>query len=85
MLLIPLALTSTNAVQHRLGGKRWPRLHRLVYLIAAGGVVHYLWLVKKDITRPVLYGLVLAVLLGLRFTWRRRVPAEQAVVDRPPG
>jgi len=48
-------------------------------------VVHYLWLVKKDITLPVLYGLVLAVLLGIRFAWRRRVPAVQAAVSRPPG
>src|SRR4030065_4582 len=59
VLLIPLAVTSTNAMQRRLGGKRWQQLHRLVYLIAAGGVVHYLWLVKKDLTQPLLYGLVL--------------------------
>jgi len=85
VLLIPLAATSTNAMQRRLGGKRWQQLHRLVYLIAVGGVVHYLWLVKKDITQPVLYGLVLAVLLGLRFAWRRRVPAAHAAVSRPPA
>ena len=85
VLLIPLAATSTNAMQRRLGGKRWQQLHRLIYLIAVGGVVHYLWLVKKDITLPVLYGLVLAVLLGIRFAWRRRVPAVQAAVSRPPG
>ena len=85
VLLIPLAATSTNAMQRWLGGKRWQQLHRLIYLIAMGGVVHYLWLVKKDITLPVLYGLVLAVLLGIRFAWRRRVPAVQAAVSRPPG
>jgi len=85
VLLIPLAATSTNAMQRWLGGKRWQQLHRLIYLIAVGGVVHYLWLVKKDITLPVLYGLVLAVLLGIRFAWRRRVPAVQAAVSRPPG
>jgi sulfoxide reductase heme-binding subunit YedZ len=86
VLLIPLAATSTNAMQRRLGGKRWQQLHRLVYLIAVGGVVHYLWLVKKDITQPVLYGLVLAVLLGIRFAWRRRrAPAAQAAVSRPPA
>jgi sulfoxide reductase heme-binding subunit YedZ len=84
VLLIPLAVTSTNAMQRRLGGKRWQQLHRLVYLIAAGGVVHYLWLVKKDLTQPLLYGLVLAVLLGLRFMWRRSSPAR-AAVSRPPG
>lgn len=72
VLLIPLAATSTNAMQRRLGGRRWQRLHRLVYVIAAGGVVHYLWLVKKDITQPVLYALVLILLLGLRLWWQRR-------------
>ena len=85
VLLIPLAATSTNAMQRRLGGRRWQQLHRLIYLIAVGGVVHYLWLVKKDITQPVLYGLVLAVLLGIRFAWRRRVPAVHTAVSRPPG
>jgi sulfoxide reductase heme-binding subunit YedZ len=85
VLLIPLAATSTNAMQRRLGGRRWQQLHRLIYLIAVGGVVHYLWLVKKDITQPVLYGLVLAVLLGIRFAWRRRVPAVHAAVSHPPG
>jgi sulfoxide reductase heme-binding subunit YedZ len=66
VLLWPLALTSTNAMVRRLGGRNWQRLHRLVYVIAAGGVLHYLWLVKKDIREPVLYGLVLVVLLGVR-------------------
>jgi len=66
VLLIPLALTSTNAMVRRLGGKRWQRLHRLVYLIAIGGVVHYWWLVKKDITQPAIYAAILAVLLGYR-------------------
>lgn len=70
VLLIPLAVTSTNAMQRRLGGKRWVQLHRLVYLIAVGGIVHYLWLVKKDLTQPLLYGLVLCVLLGVRLWWR---------------
>ena len=83
VLLIPLALTSTNAMQRRLGGRRWQLLHRLVYLIAAGGVAHYLWLVKKDITQPLLYGLVLAALLGMRLWWRWQ--AARAAVSRPPG
>lgn len=82
LLLVPLAATSTNAMQRRLGGKRWQRLHRLVYVIAAGGVLHYLWLVKKDITQPVLYGLVLLILLGLRVWWRAR-PARLAVGQPP--
>ncbi len=81
VLLIPLAATSTNAMQRRLGGRRWQMLHRLIYLIAVGGVVHYLWLVKKDITQPVLYGLVLCVLLGLRLWWRWQ-PAR-TVLSRP--
>jgi sulfoxide reductase heme-binding subunit YedZ len=72
VLLIPLAVTSTNAMQRRLGGRRWQRLHRLVYAVAVGGVVHYLWLVKKDLTEPVLYVLVLALSLGVRLWWRRR-------------
>lgn len=84
LLLIPLAVTSTNAMQRRLGGKRWQQLHRLVYVIAMGGVIHYLWLVKKDITQPVLYGLVLAALLGMRWVWRRRARQTQvAAANRP--
>ncbi len=66
MMLIPLALTSTNAMIKRLGGKRWRRLHQLVYFIAICAVVHYWWLVKKDITQPAIYAGALAVLLGYR-------------------
>jgi methionine sulfoxide reductase heme-binding subunit len=66
MLLIPLAVTSTTAMIKRLGGKWWQRLHRLVYAIAIGGVVHYLWLVKADIQKPLIYGGILAVLLAFR-------------------
>jgi sulfoxide reductase heme-binding subunit YedZ len=84
VLLIPLAATSTHAMQRRLGSRRWQLLHRLIYLIAAGGVVHYLWLVKKDITQPLLYGLVLVVLLAMRLVWRRRVTAG-AALSRPLG
>lgn len=65
VLLIPLAATSTNAMMRRLG-RRWQQLHRLIYLIAIGGVVHYWWLVKKDITQPALYAAVLLALLGYR-------------------
>ena len=83
LLLIPLAVTSTNAMQRRLGGKRWLKLHRLVYAIAIGGVIHYWWLVKKDITQPLIYALSLALLLGLRLWWRTRpAPAE---LNRPPA
>jgi sulfoxide reductase heme-binding subunit YedZ len=66
VLMLPLALTSTNAMVRRLGAARWQRLHRLVYAVAAAGVVHYWWLVKRDITEPALYALVLAGLLLAR-------------------
>jgi len=66
LLLIPLAATSTQAMMRRLGGRNWQRLHRLVYLVAIGGVVHYWWLVKKDVTQPAIYAAVLALLLGYR-------------------
>jgi sulfoxide reductase heme-binding subunit YedZ len=66
LLLTPLAVTSIRRIARRLGGRRWKRLHRLVYVAAVGGVVHYLWVVKADISRPLAYGAVLAALLGLR-------------------
>ena len=66
ILLIPLAVTSTNAMVRRLGGKRWQALHRLVYLVAVGGVIHYWWLVKKDLTQPIIYASLLSLLLGYR-------------------
>jgi sulfoxide reductase heme-binding subunit YedZ len=66
LLLIPLAVTSTNKMVQRLGAKRWKQLHRLIYLIASAGVVHFWWLVKKDITEPVQFATVLALLLGFR-------------------
>ncbi len=72
LMLIPLALTSTNAMIRRLGAKRWQQLHRLVYLIGIGGVVHFLWLVKSDIREPLVYGVILALLLGFRLWDRRR-------------
>jgi sulfoxide reductase heme-binding subunit YedZ len=65
ILLLPLAATSTQAMMKRLGHD-WQRLHRLVYLIACLGVAHYLWLVKKDLSQPLLYAAILALLLGAR-------------------
>lgn len=76
--LIPLAATSTNAMVRRLGARRWQRLHRLVYAIAIGGVVHFLWLVKSDISEPMIYAAVLAVLLGLRVAWAIRESRREA-------
>jgi sulfoxide reductase heme-binding subunit YedZ len=66
LLMVPLAVTSTAAWIRRLGGRRWELLHRLVYLIAIGGVIRYYWLVKSDIRQPALYGATLTVLLGYR-------------------
>jgi len=66
LLLVPLALTSTDKMVRRLGGKRWRWLHRAAYVAAIGGVVHYYMLVKADTREPILFGLVLAVLLGYR-------------------
>lgn len=71
LLLWPLALTSTSAMVRRLG-RNWQRLHRLIYAIALLGVVHYWWLVKRDLTEPIVFSLVLAVLLGARLYWRRK-------------
>ncbi len=66
LLLIPLAVTSTNGMIKRLGGRRWNLLHRAVYLAAAAGVTHYYLLVKADTRLPLAFGLVLLVLLGYR-------------------
>jgi len=71
VLMIPLAITSTAAMIRRLG-KRWQQLHRLVYLAAIGGVIHFYWLVKADIRRPAQYGAVLALLLGYRLVVKLR-------------
>jgi sulfoxide reductase heme-binding subunit YedZ len=72
VLLIPLAVTSTNSWIRRLGGKRWQKLHRLVYISAIAGVIHYYWLVKSDIRLPVLYGALVGLELGYRFLVRKR-------------
>jgi methionine sulfoxide reductase heme-binding subunit len=65
-LMIPLAITSTNKMVKRLGGKRWGRLHRIVYLAGACGVLHYWLLVKSDTRLPLTFAFVLALLLGYR-------------------
>jgi methionine sulfoxide reductase heme-binding subunit len=64
--LVPLALTSTAGMIRRLGGRNWQRLHRLIYLAAIAGVVHFWWLVKADVSEPRLYAIVLGVLLAAR-------------------
>ncbi|MBI3585505.1 MAG: sulfoxide reductase heme-binding subunit YedZ [Ignavibacteriales bacterium] len=65
-IMVPLAITSTDRITKWVGGKRWQILHRLVYVSAICGVIHYLWLVKADTRRPLTYGAILAVLLGYR-------------------
>jgi sulfoxide reductase heme-binding subunit YedZ len=79
VLLIPLAVTSTRGMQRRLG-KKWAKLHRLVYVVAVLGVVHYYWQVKSDLdfAEPLLYAFLLAVLLGVRLR-HRLVHAKPAV------
>jgi sulfoxide reductase heme-binding subunit YedZ len=87
--MVPLALTSTAGMIRRLGGRRWQMLHRLIYVSAVAGVIHYLWLVKSDIRRPITYGLIVAILLGFRMYWARmhRKPARAraAVTDQGLG
>ena len=79
VLLIPLAATSNNAIIKRLGARRWQRLHRLVYPVGILGVVHYWWLVKKDLTQPIIYASILAVLLGYRLLLARTRKTPAAV------
>jgi len=66
VLMIPLALTSTAGWIRRLGGKHWLALHRLIYVTAVAGVVHYYWLVKSDVRRPLFYAMLVGALLALR-------------------
>jgi sulfoxide reductase heme-binding subunit YedZ len=75
VLLVPLALTSTGRAIRRLGGRRWRALHRLIYVAAPFGVIHYWWLVKADHTLPVTY----ACILGLLFVIRGWFAAEKAL------
>ena len=77
VLMAPLAATSSNAAIRRLGGRRWQALHRSIYPIAILACVHFWVLVKKDITEPLLYALITAVLLGLRAWWREQERRRQ--------
>ena len=80
LAMLPLAVTSTAGWIRRLGGKRWQMLHRLVYLSAVAGVIHYYWLVKSDIRLPLLYGSIVALellaRLGTRAFARRSAPVR---------
>ncbi|MBC7204888.1 MAG: sulfoxide reductase heme-binding subunit YedZ [Methyloversatilis sp.] len=82
VLMLPLAVTSTNGMIRRLGGRNWQRLHRAAYAVGVLGVAHYWWLVKKDLTEPIAYAFVLATLFALRL-WhghrmRRTLEAQAA-------
>jgi methionine sulfoxide reductase heme-binding subunit len=76
-LMVPMAITSTNQMVKRLGGKRWAKLHKLIYVAAAGGVIHYWMLVKSDTRLPLTFGFILMLLLGYRLLVRFSPPEKQ--------
>jgi sulfoxide reductase heme-binding subunit YedZ len=88
VLMIPLALTSTAWSIRRLGGKNWQRLHRLIYLTGILGVVHYAWLVKADLRKPIEYGVVLGILLvyrvGIWVSEKASETRKQQAIPTPP-
>lgn len=82
VLLMPLVATSTNAMVKRLGARRWQLLHRLAYLVGSLGVLHFWWLVKKDITEPFYFAIVLAALLIIRLLYLLRQQRGAAATAR---
>jgi methionine sulfoxide reductase heme-binding subunit len=89
VLLIPLAITSTAGWIRRLGGRRWQSLHRAIYVSAVCGVIHYYWLVKSDVRKPLFYGAIVTVLLAWRlgawFLRRGRQASASATSPRVPA
>ena len=90
VLMIPLAITSTAGWIRRLGGRRWQGLHRAIYLSAIAGVIHYYWLVKSDVRKPLQYAAVVAVLLAWRIGYwvinrRSGTPASGAIRSEEPA
>lgn len=81
VLMLPLALTSTQGWIRRLGGRRWNLLHRLVYISAIGAVLHYLWKVKLDTTNPLYYAAIVGLLFGLRL-WKAASKARAVAPAR---
>lgn len=81
-LMIPLAVTSTNSMIKRLGGKRWQQLHKLTYLCAIGGVIHYYLIVKSDVLMPLAFAAILAALLGYRVYAANQKAAQTPVVPK---
>jgi len=84
VLLIPLAITSTTGWIRRLGGRRWQQLHRFIYISAICGVIHYYWLVKSAVLRPLAYAAILTVLLLWRVVVKYWPHPRAATVDLPP-
>ncbi len=70
VIMVPLALTSTKSSIRKLGGVRWNRLHALVYVSVIAACLHFVWAVKQDITEPMIYGGIAALLLAFRVVWR---------------
>lgn len=85
VLLVPLAVTSTNGMVRRLGGKRWQLLHKLVYVIAPLGILHFWWMRagKHDFNKPILFGLIVLALLGIRAWWARSKGAGASAAVAP--
>lgn len=87
-LLLPLAATSNAYAIRKLGGRRWQDLHRSIYLIGMLAVLHYFWMVKADLSKPMLYAALLGILLGLRVWWRMQERKRQlagAYLPKPLG
>lgn len=84
VLLVPLTVTSTNWAIRKMGPVKWRRLHRLIYLIVPLGVIHYLLLVKADIRSPLIYGAIVAALLGWRvWEWARKLKPKVRTAPAP--
>jgi sulfoxide reductase heme-binding subunit YedZ len=82
VLLIPLAVTSTNSMIRRLGGKRWQWLHRLIYIIAPLGILHFWWMkaAKHNFQQPIIFGVIVALLLAVRVYWSWSGKAKRAAM-----
>jgi sulfoxide reductase heme-binding subunit YedZ len=86
LCMLPLAVTSTAGWIRWMGGKRWQLLHRLIYVSAAAGVIHYYWLVKSDVRKPLMYGAMVGVLLLFRAgaaLWKRSAPPKRPISKQP--
>ena len=88
-LCISLAVTSTNGMVKRLGGKRWQWLHRLIYVIAPLGILHFWWMKagKHNFAQPILFGVIVALLLAIRvfFAWSKRAKSARAAAAATPA